>query len=1190
MKKKLAFLLAVVMLVGVLAPMNLFARTVSDATPTAITLPASGGWAPVITIEGSGFTGITPAALRAAVGTPTDLYSGFPVAGTLWVDIVAMTDTVLVIEVWAPENMAEGARYWDLFLPGTSPDVPTGVRVTQAGRLAGAGQRLPFFAPSLDITGRTIQWNNNQMFISRTLRAESAINPVTQNTFIAGRGDGTTLIGTTPANFGAGVNLVIPFDGAATGNELTVVLEGAVWAQHSAIRRDFGTTGAWLPNIDTTLFTTTAHVSGTDIISSFTTNAGYFNENRFQPTPGLVGGIHVPWTNVGLADIVGYTFTREAANRAVVTLGTFYDATEVQMGDRGYIVLPLVMVATGTDPITVTLVGAGGMTQSLVLPHGGAIIGTGTETTLDSGPVTAARGRVYLPAINIRELGPGALGTGWFGLIPPPGFNLVRVTGGNGTPIGGATPADWVAHDDSDWRVNNARITSTRWFTFVEGSNATAEPPRMAQALYVTRTGTTGLAGTLTIPANTFALQAIERDERLWFDEDALDMRIASWANLRGDTVVGVAAGTTFVTVVGFHSVEGMWEHQIANWTERTFHYTLRPYPVLGNIVVGAGDQAGRVTRGGSAAAHAAVRNIWITGSDASILDTNYGQLNPGITTEAFPVVVRDGWDIEFRRNADYPTDIWAGRANQQIASVTLESNTVTSWLVDRDTVFTLTNSAGQSLIDQVRITAVNVPGNAAGAANGDNLRHVLPVTGVGGISGARGITHRFLNAQEANTANPIFYPHALFAREGHQFILRDLRTPSGLGNWMPRITMQFYLSVSPDFYGDIFLTVQGGGLEDQFNPVSIANQRLHVATAHLPFTVETEATVVQMGHLVYEIEDITIIENIVPGLGRSLQGGDVLNIGVGAFGRTTLRAGQYMGFNPITRDNITTTIAGSDDRFRISDARTDRYGQLMITVADQARTPGTPGKIHLTNLTLDIDRTVPEGFYDLIIGLTNPAGRFASNIADTGTGLWLFDQFALDGHTAFEGFIEMGTHGAHRPFIRTVSIAPGDYVALVNDREVAMEAPPLMFENRVYVPIRFISHILGVDDRNIRWDPILRNVNITTAERNITFQDGSSTFIVNGMPSSMYTRAAWDWYTIVPAYPRFADEMHTWVHPTAANRLYIPVRFLAYAFGIDHVDFQDGHVIFNPTEQIPISADLYDAWNNNGNNNNNNN
>ena len=59
----------------------------------------------------------------------------------------------------------------------------------------------------------------------------------------------------------------------------------------------------------------------------------------------------------------------------------------------------------------------------------------------------------------------------------------------------------------------------------------------------------------------------------------------------------------------------------------------------------------------------------------------------------------------------------------------------------------------------------------------------------------------------------------------------------------------------------------------------------------------------------------------------------------------------------------------------------------------------------------------------------------------------------------------------------KTIRLAIDDTKAYIDDKLEILDSPPIIFENRTYLPVRFISETL---DKEVEWDELLRKVTIT--------------------------------------------------------------------------------------------------------------
>jgi uncharacterized protein YbbC (DUF1343 family) len=67
----------------------------------------------------------------------------------------------------------------------------------------------------------------------------------------------------------------------------------------------------------------------------------------------------------------------------------------------------------------------------------------------------------------------------------------------------------------------------------------------------------------------------------------------------------------------------------------------------------------------------------------------------------------------------------------------------------------------------------------------------------------------------------------------------------------------------------------------------------------------------------------------------------------------------------------------------------------------------------------------------------------------------------------------------------------------------VPMDAPPILQNNRVLVPLRAVAEILG---SSVQWDPDTRKVHVVKGDRTLEFEIGNQTVLINSRPRLMDT------------------------------------------------------------------------------------
>ncbi|WCK52758.1 stalk domain-containing protein [Aneurinibacillus sp. Ricciae_BoGa-3] len=115
----------------------------------------------------------------------------------------------------------------------------------------------------------------------------------------------------------------------------------------------------------------------------------------------------------------------------------------------------------------------------------------------------------------------------------------------------------------------------------------------------------------------------------------------------------------------------------------------------------------------------------------------------------------------------------------------------------------------------------------------------------------------------------------------------------------------------------------------------------------------------------------------------------------------------------------------------------------------------------------------------------------------------------------------------------KTVMFKLGSNSYQVNGLKQMMDTAPLLKNDRVYIPIRFIASAFGVRDQDIMWDDKSQTVTIQFNGRMIQAVAGAKSMLVNGI-------------TIPIPVPVLRNQRET------NNRLMLPYRYICNAMGID--------------------------------------
>ena len=304
-------------------------------------------------------------------------------------------------------------------------------------------------------------------------------------------------------------------------------------------------------------------------------------------------------------------------------------------------------------------------------------------------------------------------------------------------------------------------------------------------------------------------------------------------------------------------------------------------------------------------------------------------------------------------------------------------------------------------------------------------------------------------------------------------------------------VTFEIPVTVEAGFTGDITMNITGSkaGIEDT---------ELVVATAEAPITVETATTNVKNGVQTQTVADITITENFA----GYMEDGDKLYLGIDTLGLTEGSA-AFESFD---------SIEVTDGNLEIGRCKIEK-DEILIPIDGESTKVST---IELKGLTLVLNRTLPEGGYDLqakgdavVKNDTYNAGDF-SDVAATAEDYLVITTPADD------------AAGVNATF------TDGQASYTVDGQTVTMDvAPYIDSNNRMLVPIRYAANAMGVSDDNIQWNSYTQTGTISGAMGVVRVTVGSTNLITSNGTITMDTVAV-----------------------NTNNRIYVPVRYIANALG----------------------------------------
>lgn len=302
-------------------------------------------------------------------------------------------------------------------------------------------------------------------------------------------------------------------------------------------------------------------------------------------------------------------------------------------------------------------------------------------------------------------------------------------------------------------------------------------------------------------------------------------------------------------------------------------------------------------------------------------------------------------------------------------------------------------------------------------------------------------------------------------------------------------ITFKIPVTVQADFTGDIKMNVAG-------SKAGLDAKDLVVAKAKSPVTVEAKATDVKNGVQKQTVSNITIKE-VETGY---LDDNTTLSVSLDNLGLT----------NALVFDDADVKVTAGDLELGKT---TVKDGNINIPIKSASTKAST---IEISGISATLNRTLPEGKYDLLVGGSALIKNAAYNDKD-------FDVTPVK----VEGYINIVTPADTNTVKVNASFVIGKTSYTNNGTEVTMDAAPYIAKNRTMVPIRYIANACGVTDENITWNQATRTATISGPNNVVTIKMGSNTITTSNGVITMDTVAV-----------------------NTGNRIYVPARFIANALG----------------------------------------
>ncbi len=526
------------------------------------------------------------------------------------------------------------------------------------------------------------------------------------------------------------------------------------------------------------------------------------------------------------------------------------------------------------------------------------------------------------------------------------------------------------------------------------------------------------------------------------------------------------------------------------------------------DLVIKVNGTSGKVTPSGAGA------------PEIDLAATTGAHRGAGVTAESVVIGSHVDWTIEM--TAAEAKQIYSGFRQQIAANITFKELAARGWFAERDTTFTLTDKDG-NLLKEAKISGVSIYSNSAVTEYAEKLKPANTKAATlesfltnGGdadyvaITSGSGSGGRYYNTTKDLAGKYVNGQYTSVTVDPHEVTLFAYKVDNS-NNKKAELTITFAISTEAGFDGDIYVTATGGAItQNDLAPVLIAHAKPVV-------TLETATTNVQIGYQTYKVADISITETAPAALKRN-----------GVFDIKMTGAGLLrgdMGFKTLTK---LSNISVSGGKMEVDFASGNNTFKVTRPSVDSV------GTIKLSDLNLYITRNVPFGDYYFAVvneeaAYTNNSGKFAQTpkatvdtfaICNNYDELARFDYFNVDGIGA--KYVSVVTEGANPGVNNTVTITANSASVVVNGKEQTMDAPVVVVNNTMYVPLRFVCNALGVDNSKINWNNDTKIATIQVGNTFVGFKlDSSKKYINNieigdmletgtGLPIKSFAQNGW--------------------------------------------------------------------------------
>lgn len=322
------------------------------------------------------------------------------------------------------------------------------------------------------------------------------------------------------------------------------------------------------------------------------------------------------------------------------------------------------------------------------------------------------------------------------------------------------------------------------------------------------------------------------------------------------------------------------------------------------------------------------------------------------------------------------------------------------------------------------------------------------------------------------------------------------------------KIEFEFPVTVEAKNTGDLELTVRGpkAGVEET---------KIVVAKIVAPITADINIADLRTG-IQSQAGGTIVIKETEAGMIRDGKYRTYDNKGnAGEEDRTITLSISDLGFNGMKFDDATVKVTKGD--LEIDEDNVD-VDDGVITIPIDRNSIKEAAEITISDVTLNLNRTMPEGDYNVKIGGGAVVDNSYYNDDDFASNA--IDEKYLNIITPADGNV----YGTAK-----FQLGAKEYSVLINGKEQTYQMDTAAFtqNQRTMIPVKFVALALGVSEDNVVWNGTAKTATFFKGDRVCVLTAGSNIMNVNGAEVVMDTNA-------------FVKD----------KRIFVPIKYVANALG----------------------------------------